>query len=126
MAESERYMPSLLAKLEVELGRLGLEREAIVARMTGCPNGCARPYLGEIGLVGKSPGRYNLYIGASFSGERVGGLYRENLDEAGILSALVPLLEDYAAKREDGERFGDFAVRSGHARENPGGADFHG
>ena len=126
MAESERYMPSLLAKLEVELGRLGLEREAIVARMTGCPNGCARPYLGEIGLVGKSPGRYNLYIGASFSGERVGGLYRENLDEAGILSALVPLLEDYAARRADGERFGDFAVRSGHARENPGGADFHG
>ena len=126
MAESERYMPSLLAKLEVELGRLGLEREAIVARMTGCPNGCARPYLGEIGLVGKSPGRYNLYIGASFSGERVGGLYRENLDEAGIMSALVPLLEDYAARRADGERFGDFAVRSGHARENPGGADFHG
>ena len=126
MAESERYMPELLTKLEGELARLGLERRAIVARMTGCPNGCARPYLGEIGLVGKSPGRYNLYLGAAFAGERVSGLYRENLDEAGILSALVPLLEDYAAKREDGERFGDFAVRAGHVRENRGGTDFHG
>ena len=126
MAESERYMPSLLAKLEGELGRLGLEREAIVARMTGCPNGCARPYLGEIGLVGKSPGRYNLHIGASFVGDRVGGLYRENLDEAGILSALTPLLEDYAASRDAGERFGDFAVRKGHVRANAGGAEFYG
>ena len=126
MAESERYMPSLLAKLEEELKRLGLEREHIVARMTGCPNGCARPYLGEIGLVGKSPGRYNLHIGASFSGDRVSGLYRENLNEEGIMSALVPLLEDYAASRENGERFGDFVVRSGHARANRGGKDFHG
>ena len=126
MAEAERYMPELLGKLEAELGRLGLERDEITARMTGCPNGCARPYLGEIGLVGKSPGRYNLHIGASFAGDRVSGLYRENLDEGGILSALVPMLEDYAANREAGERFGDFAVRAGHVRANPGGAAFHG
>ena len=126
MAESERYMPSLLSKLESELRRLGLEREPIVARMTGCPNGCARPYLAEIGLVGKSPGRYNLHLGASFTGDRAAGVYRENLDESGILSALVPLLEDYAANREDGERFGDYAVRAGHIRANPGGTAFHG
>ena len=125
MAEAERYMPSLLAKLESALSWLGLERDAIVARMTGCPNGCARPYLGEIGLVGKSPGRYNLHIGASFSGDRVSGLYRENLDESGIMSALVPLLEDYAANRNSGERFGDFVVRTGHVRANAGGRDFH-
>ena len=125
MAESERYMPDLLLKLESELSRLGLEREAIVARMTGCPNGCARPTLGEIGLVGKSLGRYNLHIGASFSGDRVSGLYRENLDEGGIMSALVPLLEDYAANREAGEKFGDFTVRAGHVRANRGGAEFH-
>ena len=126
MAEAERYMPALLAKLEGELGRLGLEREAIVARMTGCPNGCARPYLGEIGLVGKSAGRYNLHVGASFSGDRVAGLYRENLDEAGVLSALVPMLEDYAASRTEGERFGDFAVRKGYVRGNAGGGEFYG
>ena len=125
MAEAERYMPSLLTKLESALSWLGLERDAIVTRMTGCPNGCARPYLGEIGLVGKSPGRYNLHIGASFSGDRVSGLYRENLDESGIMSALVPLLEDYAANRESGERFGDFVVRTGQVRANPGGRDFH-
>ena len=112
MAESERYMPELLTRLEAELQRLGLEQAPISIRMTGCPNACARPQLAEIGLVGKSPSRYNLHLGASATGDRLSELYRENLNEAGILEALTPLFEDYAAHRQAGESFGDFVRRT--------------
>ncbi|MCB1637364.1 MAG: sulfite reductase, partial [Thiothrix sp.] len=78
---------------------------------TGCPNGCGRSVMAEIGLIGKSPGRYNLYLGGGFDGQRLNTLYRENLDEAGILAALEPLLAAYADKREQGEHFGDFVIR---------------
>ncbi len=112
-AEAERYLPSLLDKLDARIRAHGLEQEAITIRMTGCPNGCARPYLAEIGLVGKAVGYYNLYLGAAHDGSRLNRLYREMLDEAGILATLEPLFSDYAAGRRRGEKFGDFVVRLG-------------
>src|SRR3546814_12219418 len=81
--------------------------------MSGCPNGCSRPYLAEIGLVGRAPGTYHLYLGAAFDGSRLNRLYRRDLDHDGILAALTPLIRAYAADRLPGERFGDFAVRTG-------------
>ncbi|HEX3010005.1 MAG TPA: NADPH-dependent assimilatory sulfite reductase hemoprotein subunit, partial [Bacteroidales bacterium] len=87
-AEAERYLPSLIDKIELTLREMKLQNEEISIRMTGCPNGCARPYLGEIGLVGRAPGKYNLYLGASFTGTRLNKLYKEMLDEQGILEEL--------------------------------------
>lgn len=126
MAESERYLPAFLDKLEPILQRFGLQNEPILLRMTGCPNGCARPFLGEIGLVGKAPGKYNLYLGAGFQGQRLNKLYRENINEEQILNELTPLLQQYASDRQEGERFGDFAVRAGHIEAVTAGRDFHG
>ncbi|WP_031435166.1 assimilatory sulfite reductase (NADPH) hemoprotein subunit [Methylomarinum vadi] len=124
MAESERYLPAFLDKLEPILHRYGLQNEPILLRMTGCPNGCARPFLGEIGLVGKAPGKYNLYLGAGFQGQRLNRLYRENINEEQILDALTPLLQQYADERKEGEHFGDFAVRAGHIEPVTAGRDF--
>lgn len=125
LAESERYMPSLITDLERVVRDAGLERDEIVVRMTGCPNGCARPYLAEIGLVGRGPGTYNLYLGAAFDGTRLNKLYRRDVDHAGILAALTPLLHEYAAEREPGERFGDFVIRRGHVQATTAGNRFH-
>lgn len=113
MAESERYLPALLPKLEASLDRHGLADAPILLRLSGCPNGCSRPYLGEIALVGRGPGRYDLRLGADFSGQRLNQVYRENVDEAAILAALDPLFARYAAERADGEGFGDFLLRAG-------------
>jgi sulfite reductase (NADPH) hemoprotein beta-component len=85
----------------------------MVLRVTGCPNGCARPYAAEIGLVGKAPGRYNLMLGGDALGRRLNRLYRESLDQDGILQALAPLFASFAQGRSPGERFGDFLVRTG-------------
>jgi len=125
MAESERYLPSLVDKLDVLLSEHGLADEPITIRMTGCPNGCARPYIAEIGLVGKGPGRYNLYLGAGFAGDRLGCLYRDNADESEILDALAPLFDRYACDRNDDERFGDFLVRKQLVPEVSEGRQFH-
>lgn len=125
MAESERYLPSLIDRLEQELQAAGLGDEAITIRMTGCPNGCARPYIAEIGLVGKAPGRYNLYLGAGFAGDRLGCQYLDNADEGQIVTTLAGLFQRYAADRQDDERFGDFLVRAGVVREVLTGRDFH-
>lgn len=125
MAESERYMPSLLTKLEAILANAGLQDEEIIIRMTGCPNGCARPYLGEIGFTGKAPGKYNLYLGASFNGDRLNQMYKENIGEQEILDTLTPIIERYANEREDGERFGDFVVRTGYVNAVYDGREFH-
>ena len=89
LAESERYLPGLITTLEDEVQRVGLGQDEIIIRMTGCPNGCARPYLAEIGLVGTGPGRYNLYLGGAFDGSRLSKLYRRNVGEAEIVAALV-------------------------------------
>ncbi len=113
MAEAERYLPDFLGALEPLLDRHGLREAPILLRISGCPNGCSRPYLGEIALVGKAPGRYNLMLGADHRGQRLNTLYRENIAEADILAALDPLLGRYAAERNDAEGFGDFLHRSG-------------
>jgi sulfite reductase (NADPH) hemoprotein beta-component len=125
LAESERYLPSLVTKLEQLMVGHGLGQDEIVVRMTGCPNGCARPYIAEIGFVGKGPGRYNMYLGGAFTGERLGKLYGDNLDEAGILAALDPLFAAYAAERVTGEHFGDFMIRTGRVARTINGPDFH-
>ena len=111
MAEAERYLPDFLGRLEPLLEKYRLEDAPILLRLSGCPNGCSRPYLGEIALVGKGPGRYNLMLGADFQGRRLNRLYGENLDEAAIFAALEPLLARYAGERESDERFGDFLLR---------------
>ncbi|RZA25797.1 MAG: NADPH-dependent assimilatory sulfite reductase hemoprotein subunit, partial [Lysobacteraceae bacterium] len=113
MAEAERYLSPFTGKLEPLLEKHGLGEAPILLRISGCPNGCSRPYLGEIALVGKAPGRYNLMLGADHRGQRLNTLYRENVSEAEILDALDPLFARYAAEREAGERFGDFLHRSG-------------
>jgi sulfite reductase (NADPH) hemoprotein beta-component len=125
LAESERYMPELLDALDARLKVHALSADDIVIRMTGCPNGCARPYLAEIGLVGKGPGRYNLYLGAAFDGSRLSKLYAEDLEHAGILAALDPLFAAYAAQRQSGERFGEFTIRTGFVAQTGNGRDFH-
>ncbi|MEA2907142.1 MAG: sulfite reductase hemoprotein beta-component [Alphaproteobacteria bacterium] len=125
VAESERYLPDLVTALEERLAARGLADDEIVIRMTGCPNGCARPYLAEIGLVGKGPGRYNLYLGAAFDGSRLSKLYAEDLDHAGILAALDPLFAAYAAGRAKDERFSAFVIRAGFVAQTGNGRDFH-
>ena len=125
LAESERYLPTLVTALEERLARHGLAEDEIVIRMTGCPNGCARPYLAEIGLVGKGPGRYNLYLGAAFDGSRLSKLYAEDLEHDGIVAALEPLFAAYAQERQPGERFGAFLIRSRRVAATSNGADFH-
>jgi len=125
LAESERELPHLVTELEAELDRHGLREDEIVIRMTGCPNGCARPYLAEIGLVGRTPGIYHLYLGAAFDGTRLNKLYRRDVDRAGVVAALTPLFADYARDRRKGERFGDFVIRAGHVRPTLAGNQFH-
>ncbi len=113
MAESERYLPTLLERIETVLADHDLTTVPITLRMTGCPNGCARPYVSEIGLVGKGPGRYNLHLGGGYAGERLNRPWRENVDEDEILATLEPLLARFATEREEDEHFGDFLLRSG-------------
>jgi sulfite reductase (NADPH) hemoprotein beta-component len=125
LAESERYLPDLVSALERRLSAHGLAEDDIVIRMTGCPNGCARPYLAEVGLVGKGPGRYNLYLGAAFDGSRLSKLYAEDLEHDAIVNALDPLFAAYAADRNPAERFGDFAIRAGFVAKTANGRDFH-
>jgi sulfite reductase (NADPH) hemoprotein beta-component len=111
LTESERYLPGLITQLDALLSAQGLASQKITVRMTGCPNGCARPYLAEIGLVGRNPGRYNLLLGGATDGSRLNRLYREDADEPTILSTLDGLFADYASTRQPGEGFGDFITR---------------
>lgn len=124
MAESERYLPAFMERLEQLLQEAGLSDVPINVRMSGCPNGCSRPYLAEIALVGKAPGKYNLYLGASHTGDRLNALYLENADESGILAALGEPLRRYAKERQVDESFGDFVVRAGIVRAMLHGRDF--
>lgn len=125
MAESERYFPTLLEKIEPMLAEAGLQNEDIVIRMTGCPNGCARPALAEISFIGKAPGKYNMYLGGGFAGERLNKLYKENIGEAEILESLKPIIAHYGKERREGEHFGDFVIRAGYVKEVRSGQDFH-
>lgn len=113
MAEAERYLPDFTDRVQERLDAHGLREAPIHLRISGCPNGCSRPYLGEIALVGKAPGRYNLMLGADHRGQRLNTLFRENVDEAQIIDALDPVLARYAAERDADEGFGDFLVRVG-------------
>jgi len=112
-AEAERYLPTLVGRLEVVAERCGLREDDIVIRMTGCPNSCGRPSLGEIGFIGKAPGTYNMYLGGDFVGERLNTLFAESVTEDQIISLLTPIFGRYAKEREKSERFGDFVVRAG-------------
>lgn len=125
MAESERYLPVLIDKIDEIIEENGLRNEEITIRMTGCPNGCARHALGEIGFVGKAPGKYNMYLGAAFDGSRLSKMYRENISEEEILNELRTILPRYAKEREEGERFGDFVIRAGIIKETTDGTNFH-
>jgi len=123
-AEAERYLPSLITKIETILNRHSLFNDEIVIRMTGCPNGCGRPYLAEIGFVGKSEGHYNLYLGGNFIGTRLNTLYKETLTEDEILTELEPIITNYALNRFEGEKFGDFVIRKQYVKETHQGKDF--
>lgn len=112
LAEGQRYMPALLSKIEPLLIKHDLIMEEIVIRMTGCPNGCARPFAAEIGFVGTAPGKYNLQLGGDRVGQRLNKLYRESLEEDEILAELDSLFAVYKNERVNGESFGDFADRN--------------
>lgn len=111
LAEAQRYLPTLITKIEPLLEKYELKEEEITLRMTGCPNGCGRSPAAEIGLIGTSYGFYNLHIGGDRNGERLNTKYRDSLDESGILAELDQLFGLYATKRNDGETFGDFVIR---------------
>ncbi|KAI8887876.1 thiamine diphosphate-binding protein [Backusella circina FSU 941] len=125
MAESERYLPKLVILLEDTMEQAGLANDSIVFRMTGCPNGCARPYLAEIALVGKAPSTYNLYLGGSPLGSRLNKIYKENLQEETILNELKPMIKTYALERNQDEPFGDWVIRAGYVKKTTTGMDFH-
>jgi sulfite reductase (NADPH) hemoprotein beta-component len=125
MAESERYLPVLIDRLDEILTRNGLDADSIMIRMSGCPNGCSRPYMAEIAMVGKAPGAYNLYLGGGFGGNRLAKIYRESVGEEDILSILDDLITKYALHREAGERFGDYVIRSGVVAPTLAGRLFH-
>jgi sulfite reductase (NADPH) hemoprotein beta-component len=125
MAEAERYLPILIDKIEDIVDENGLRDKEITIRMTGCPNGCARHALGEIGFIGKAPGKYNMYLGAAHDGSRLSKMYRENIGEEEILSELRVVLSRYAKEREQDEHFGDFVIRAGIVQATTDGTNFH-
>ncbi|KAK4864131.1 hypothetical protein LT330_010161 [Penicillium expansum] len=129
MAESERYLPVLISKLESTLEECGLARDSIVMRMTGCPNGCARPWLAEVAFVGKAFGAYNMYLGGGYHGQRLNKRYRSSIKEDEILDIMKGLLKRYSLERDtDGEtpeRFGDWCIRAGVIKATTDGQNFH-
>jgi len=125
LAEAERYLPEVVTELEEELENAGLRHDSITIRMTGCPNGCGRPFISEIGFVGRGPDRYNLYLGGGHAGQRLSKLYRQDIHSNEIRGLLAPIFQRYAKEREAGEHFGDFVIRAGIVAETKQGADFH-
>ena len=113
MAEAERMLPAFVTDIEGLLTKHGLANDAIIFRVTGCPNGCGRAMLAEVGLVGKAPGRYNLHLGGNLEGTRIPRLYQENITEPQILAELDRLIGRWAAERTAAECFGDFVIRTG-------------
>ena len=113
MAEAERYLPESVTELEGILAKHGLQQDSIIYRITGCPNGCGRAMLAEVGLVGKGPGKYNLHLGGNRAGTRIPKMYRENISTAEIMQELDSLIGAWAANREPSEGFGDFVIRTG-------------
>ncbi|WIM81817.1 assimilatory sulfite reductase (NADPH) hemoprotein subunit [Gallibacterium anatis] len=113
MAEAERFLPQFIDQVDVLMAKHRMEKEGIVLRVTGCPNGCGRAMLAEIGLVGRAIGRYNLYIGGNREGSRIPRLFKENIEQAEILQILDCWIGDWAKNRLENEGIGDFAVRTG-------------
>jgi sulfite reductase (NADPH) hemoprotein beta-component len=111
LAEAQRYLPSLIDKIELLLGKHSLGEEEIIIRMTGCPNGCARSFAAEIGFVGTAYGKYNMHLGGDRVGERLNKIYKENIEEKEILDSLDELFTTYASGRLANETFGDFSLR---------------
>jgi sulfite reductase (NADPH) hemoprotein beta-component len=121
LAESERMLPDLLARLEPVFAEVGLRNDAVSLRVTGCPNGCARPYLAEIGFVGRAPNKYALYLGAKYDGSRLNRLVSPSINVEDAVKLLTPIIHRYAAERHPGEGFGDFCDRA----VLPADATFH-
>lgn len=113
MAEAERFLPEFVTEIEGVLAKHGVNDDSIIFRVTGCPNGCGRAMLAEIGLVGKAPGRYNLHLGGNREGTRIPRMYKENITDRQILEEIDGLVARWAAEREAGEGFGDFVIRAG-------------
>ena len=111
LSESERVMPDVLGRIEEVLSEVGLAEEEIIIRMTGCPNGCARPYTAELALVGRAPGKYQLYVGGNQAGTRLAELFRQSVKSDDIANELRPWLSRFARERIGAERFGDFCQR---------------
>jgi sulfite reductase (NADPH) hemoprotein beta-component len=111
LAESERYLPGLIDRVEGLLQSRGMDREEIIVRMTGCPNGCARPYMAELGFVGRAPRKYNVYVGGNESGTRLNRVYLESVKDEDMESVLGGMLDRFKEGRQDGERFGDWSAR---------------
>ena len=111
LAEGQRYLPELISKIELLTARHQITQEKIIIRMTGCPNGCARPFIAEMGFVGTAPGRYNMYLAGDHEGTRLNKLYKEQLAEADILQELDHLFSGFTTERFTGEKFGDYTFR---------------
>ncbi|MEM7732093.1 MAG: assimilatory sulfite reductase (NADPH) hemoprotein subunit [Pseudomonadota bacterium] len=117
MAEAERFLPDLVHQVEGLLDKHGVPQDHMILRVVGCPNGCGRAMLAEVGLVGKGPGKYNLHLGGNRVGTRVPKLYRENISPDQVIAELDPLIGDWVAEREEDECFGDFVIRKGVVAE---------
>jgi len=118
LSESERALPGYIDQIETEISKLGLEDERIMIRMTGCPNGCARPYMAEIGFVGRGPTAYGLYLGGSIRGDRLNYLFKDRVPSDTIVSVVSSLLSFYKEDKNANENFGDFCCRVGQERLN--------
>jgi len=126
MAEAERYLPGLVTDVESILAKHNVADESIILRVTGCPNGCGRAMLAEIGLVGKGPSKYNMHLGGNVAGTRVPKMYKENLNEEDILQEIDELVARWVSERNDAEAFGDFVIRAGIVKEvKVSKRDFH-
>ena len=125
LAESERYLPNLITRIEAALAEVGLPDQEITVRMTGCPNGCARPYMAEIGFVGKAPGRYQLWLGGNEASTRLNRLHRDVVKDPDIVNELRPLFARYAQQKLAGERFGDWVARVLWPEQAPQTTDLH-
>lgn len=125
MAESERYLPVLIDKLEAVMEEAGLRNDSIVMRMTGCPNGCARPWAAEVAFVGKAPGTYLMMMGGGYYGQRLNKPFKESVTEPEIMEIMTPMIKRYALEREDGEKFGDWSIRAGYVKPTLSGKQFY-
>lgn len=125
LAEAERFLPTVLNRLEETIEETGLRHDSITIRMTGCPNGCGRPFISEIGFVGRGPDRYNVYLGGGHAGDRLSKLYRQDVAAEDLHKVLAPVIRHYAKERLEGEHFGDFVIRAGYVNATVQGDDFH-